>query len=254
MRRVLILGGTAEARALAAELAGDPGLEVTSSLAGRVAEPRWPAGATRIGGFGGAEGLTAWLRDERVDAVIDATHPFAETITRNAATAAEAVRVPLLMLRRPGWTAGRGDRWHWADTLRDAAALLPRLGRRIFLTTGRGDLATFAPLDLFFLIRSVDPPAPPFPRHCRFIAARGPFDLAGERSLLHDHAIDLLLTKDSGGPATAPKLTAARQAHLPVLIVRRPPPPAGLPVAATPAAAATWLRGALTGEGGGSPR
>lgn len=241
-RRVLILGGTAEARALAELLSGEPELDVTTSLAGRTQDPRLPAGRARIGGFGGAEGLAGWLREERADAVVDATHPFAETISHHAAHAARATGVRLLALRRPGWSAGEGDRWHWAATLAEAAALLPALGRRPFLTTGRQDLAAFAGLPLRFLARSVAPPPPPLPAHCHVLLDRGPFTLDAERALLREHRIDVLVTKDSGGPATAAKLTAAREAALPVLIVRRPPPPPGVPAVTTPAAAARWLR------------
>jgi precorrin-6A/cobalt-precorrin-6A reductase len=242
VRRVLILGGTAEARELAAELAGDPALDVISSLAGRTTAPRLPAGRSRIGGFGGAAGLAQWLRAERIDAVVDATHPFAAEISRHAAEATAEGRIPLLVLRRPGWTAGPGDRWHWADSREEAAALLPALGARAFLTTGRGDLADFAALDLYLLARMVEAPAPPLPRRCELLIARGPFTLPGERALLRDHRIDVLVTKDSGGPATAPKLTAAREAALPVLLIRRPPAPETTPSVVTPTAAASWLR------------
>jgi precorrin-6A/cobalt-precorrin-6A reductase len=243
-RHVLILGGTGEARRLAALLAADPAFAPTSSLAGRVAEPRLPEGRVRLGGFGGADGLARRLREERVDAVVDATHPFADTISAHAAEAARTVRLPLLVLRRPGWTPEPGDRWHWADSVPDAAALLPGLGSRAFLTTGRGDLAAFtaAAPGLFLLARSVDPPEPPPPPHVRVLLARGPFTVEGERALLREHRIDVLVTKDSGGAATAPKLAAARAAAIPVLIVRRPPPPQAVPVVASPAAAVAWLR------------
>ncbi|MFC4031804.1 cobalt-precorrin-6A reductase [Streptomyces polygonati] len=242
MRRLLILGGTGQARALAAELAADPALEVTSSLAGRTAEPRRPSGRVRSGGFGGAAGLTAWLRAERIDVLVDATHPFAQEISRSAAVAAAAAGVPLLALRPPGLTPGPGDRWTWADTLTQAAALLPSLGGRPFLTTGRQELAAFAALDLPVLARTVEPPAPPLPRRLVLVLSRGPFTLDGERALLREHRIDLLVTKDSGGPATAPKLTAAREAAVPVLIVRRPPPPPGVVTVGSPEAALAWLR------------
>jgi precorrin-6A/cobalt-precorrin-6A reductase len=243
-RHVLILGGTGEARQLAALLAADPAFGTTSSLAGRVAEPRLPDGRVRTGGFGGAAGLARWLREERVHAVVDATHPFAATMSAHAAQAARAVGLPLLALRRAGWTPAPGDRWHWADSVAAAAALLPDLGTRALVTTGRGDLAAFAAAapGLFLLARSVDPPEPPLPAHVRVLLARGPFTVEGERALLRDHRIDVLVTKDSGGAATAAKLTAAREAAIPVLIVRRPPAPPGVPVAATPAEAVAWLR------------
>lgn len=161
---VLILGGTTEAGQLAAELTARPGLRVTTSLAGRVARPRLPAGEVRIGGFGGVEAMTDWLSGQRVDAVVDATHPFAAAISANAARAARAAGVPLTVLRRPGWQAVPGDRWHSVATLAEAAALLPSLGRRVFLTTGRLGLAAFADLgQLHFLVRSVEPPV----RRCR---------------------------------------------------------------------------------------
>lgn len=242
-RHVLILGGTTEARRLAAALAADPALRVTSSLAGRVTEPRLPAGEVRIGGFGGTEALGRWLAENGVDALIDATHPFAGTISFHAADAAASARVPLLALRRPGWVAGPDDRWHPADSLAGAAALLPGLGRRIFLTTGRLGLAAFAgTTGLWFLVRSVDAPEPPLPEHSEVLLDRGPFTLEGETELLRRHRIDVLVTKDSGGPATAAKLTAAREAGIPVVVVRRPPVPDGVPVAATPEEAAAWLR------------
>ena len=238
----MILGGTAEARVLAGLVAGEAGLDVVTSLAGRTPDPRLPAGEVRVGGFGGGEGLAGWLAEWRADAVVDATHPFAAAISRHAAYAARAAGVPLLALRRPGWSAGEGDRWHWADTVADAAGLLPGLGRRPFLTTGRQDLAAFAGLALHFLARSVAPPPPPLPAHCHVLLDRGPFTLDAERALLREHRIDVLVTKDSGGTATAAKLTAAREAALPVLVVRRPPLPPGVPAVTTPAAAAHWLR------------
>ncbi|MET7938387.1 cobalt-precorrin-6A reductase [Streptomyces sp. NPDC005322] len=242
-RHVLILGGTTEARRLAAELDGDPALRVTSSLAGRVAEPRLPAGQVRIGGFGGAEGMARWLGEHQVDALIDATHPFAGTISLHAAQAAASTHVPLLALRRPGWVAGPGDRWHSAGSLAEAARLLPALGERVFLTTGRMGLAAFAHLtEPWFLVRSVDAPEPPVPPRMEVILDRGPFTLEGEAELLARHRIDVLVTKDSGGQATAPKLTAARDAGLPVIVIRRPPAPENIPVAETPAEAVTWLR------------
>ncbi|MFI6446933.1 cobalt-precorrin-6A reductase [Kitasatospora sp. NPDC050543] len=243
-RHVLILGGTTEARRLAAELCADPGLRVTSSLAGRVAEPRLPAGEVRIGGFGGPSGLAAWLRAQHVDALIDATHPFAEIMSRNAAQAAAETGVPLLALRRPGWRAVEGDRWHPVGSLAEAADALPALGRRIFLTTGRQGLAAFAHLDeLRFLVRSVDAPDAPMPRHTAILLDRGPFTLAGEREILREHRIDVLVTKDSGAAATAPKLTAARELDLPVVIVTRPPSPPGVPRAEDVPAAIRWLAG-----------
>ncbi|MET9956928.1 cobalt-precorrin-6A reductase [Streptomyces sp. NPDC006339] len=256
---VLILGGTTEARALAGLLhsghpgysgpPGRPGLRVTSSLAGRVAAPRLPVGEVRIGGFGGAEGLAAWLRENAVDAVIDATHPFAERISFHAARAAATAHVPLLALRRPGWVPVEGDDWHEVASLDEAAAALDGLRDRgghrvdrVFLTTGRMGLAAFAGRPEWFLVRSVDAPEPPMPARTEVLLDRGPFTLEGERELIARHRVDVLVTKDSGAAATAPKLTAAREAGLPVVIVRRPPVPEGVPTAATPEEAAAWLR------------
>lgn len=228
-RHVLILGGTTEARELAAALTTHPGVRVTTSLAGRVSRPGTVEGDVRVGGFGGAEGLADWLRAERVDTVVDATHPFAESITANAARAATATGVPAVVLRRPGWRPGPEDRWHEVASLDEAAALLPSLARRVFLTTGRLGLAAFAHLtDLHFVVRSVDPPEPPMPPHTEVLLARGPFTTADEYALLREHRIDVLVTKDSGGEATSAKLTAARELALPVVVVRRPPLPDGV--------------------------
>lgn len=248
-RHLLVLGGTTEARQLADELAGDPALRVTTSLAGRVARPRLPAGQVRIGGFGGPEGMARWLREQQVDALIDATHPFAGTISFNAAQAAASVHVPLLALRRAGWVPGPGDRWHQVSTLTEAADALPALGGRVFLTTGRMGLAAFAHLTAqWFLVRSVDAPEPPMPPRTEILLDRGPFTVEGEAELLRRHRIDVLVTKDSGAAATSAKLAAAREAGIPVVVVRRPPTPEGVPVAADPAEAAAWVRGVLAGR------
>src|SRR6266568_4486550 len=144
--RVLVLGGTAQARRLAGLLAADPGVDVTSAVAGRTTAPRRPPGAVRVGGFGGVDGLTDWLRGNDIDAVIDATHPFATTITDNAVAATGRAGIPLLILRRPGWQPRPGDDWHRVATLADATTRLPALGRRVFLTTGRTDLTPCAAL------------------------------------------------------------------------------------------------------------
>jgi precorrin-6A/cobalt-precorrin-6A reductase len=244
---VLILGGTTEARRLAEALHADPpcrGLRVTTSLAGRVARPAPLPGEVRIGGFGGAEGMARWLREHRVDALVDATHPFAERISFHAATAAVDAHVPLLALRRPGWAQVEGDRWHAVGSLEEAAGVLPALGGRVLLTTGRTGLAAFEGLDdLWFLVRSVDPPEPPYPARTEVLLERGPFTLDGERELLRRHRIDVVVTKDSGGTATAPKLTAARELELAVVMVRRPPVPEGVPLVTTYGDAVAWLSG-----------
>lgn len=229
MRHILILGGTTEARQLAEALAPSPGLRVTSSLAGRVSSPRLPPGEVRVGGFGGPAGLADWLREQQVHTLIDATHPFAQVISRNAAEAAAAVHVPLLALRRPSWVPVAGDRWHWVDSLEQAATVLPTLGRRALLTTGRLGLSAFAGVTGVHLVaRSVEPPDPPLPAELTVLLERGPFRAEQERAVFQRHRIDVLVTKDSGGAATAPKLAVARESGLPVLIVRRPALPTGV--------------------------
>jgi precorrin-6A/cobalt-precorrin-6A reductase len=222
-RTVLVLGGTAEARELAAHLAAEPHMRVVSSLAGRIARPRLPAGEVRIGGFGGPVGLAAYLTERDVQVVVDATHPFAERISASAVTACERAGVPLLRLERPGWTQRAGDHWQWADDVDDAARAIPP-GRRVLLTTGRQGLAAFAHRDdAWFLVRCVDEPQPPLPPQHRLLLDRGPYTLDSELALVDEHRIELIVTKDSGGTHTHAKLDAARERGLPVIVVRRPP-------------------------------
>lgn len=246
--RVLILGGTAEARALAAALSSLPQVRLISSLAGRVADPLLPAGPVRIGGFGGPDGLAEWLRvqrveGQRIEAVVDATHPFAATISRSAAQAADVTGTPVLALRRPGWTQRPGDDWHRQPSTAAAAEALAGLAERVFLTTGRTDLAPFAGLDRhWFLIRSIEQPSPPLPARHQLVLARGPFTVADERALMAEHRIGLLVTKDSGGPLTVAKLVAARELGLPVLLIDRPPVP-DVPAVATVEQAVAWVAG-----------
>ena len=238
---VLLLGGTAEARALAEQL-HTAGIRVISSLAGRVARPRLPVGEVRVGGFGGPEALAAWLVEHAIDAVVDATHPFAERISASAAQACAATGVPLLRLERPGWTAQAGDDWHWVDDLGQAAATVPRLGSRVLLTSGRQGLAAFAgDAETWYLIRCVDPPDVALPPRHEVRLDRGPYTVEGELGLIDEHEIDLLVTKDSGGSLTEAKLAAARRRKLPVIVVRRPPRP-GVPTVATVGAAAAWVQ------------
>jgi precorrin-6A/cobalt-precorrin-6A reductase len=248
-RNVLVLGGTAEARRLAAALHRDPAFAVTSSLAGRVAVPALPRGEVRIGGFGGADGLAAWLSGHRTDAVVDATHPFAARMSANAVTAAATAGVPLLVLRRPGWSAGPGDRWHRVPDAPAAVELLPTLGTRIFLSTGSGDLPAFAGLDAWFLLRAVDPPPPPLPARHHLVLARGPFTADAERALLREHRIEVLVARDSGGELTAAKLVAARELGLPVVLLARPPAP-DAPAVASVEDAVAWLAAAFAGRPG----
>lgn len=245
--RVLVLGGTAEARELAAMLR-EAGIPVISSLAGRVARPRLPVGEVRVGGFGGPSGLASWLSEHELAAVVDATHPFAERISSSAVQACAAVGVPLVRLERPGWSERPGDRWHWVDDLGEAAELVPQLGQRVLLTTGRQGLAAFAAADGWFLVRCVDPPRPPLPPQHELLLDRGPYTLTGELALFDRHWIDLLVTKDSGGSHTQPKLDAARERDAQVIVVRRPSR-AETATVTTPAAALAWAQIACSGVG-----
>ncbi len=237
---VLLLGGTAEARRLAAAAGTRPGITLTSSLAGAVAVPLLPEGDVRIGGFGGVAGLTGWLRDHGTDAVVDATHPFATRMTAAAVAATAALRLPFLVLRRPGWTPGPGDRWHRVPDMAAAATLLPHLGERVFLAIGSGGVAAFADAPGWFLLRAVDPPAPPLPARHRLVRDRGPFTADAERALLREHRIEVLVCRDSGGDLTAAKLVAARELGLPVVMVDRPPAP-DAPTVETVEEAVAWL-------------
>ncbi|WP_416567156.1 cobalt-precorrin-6A reductase [Nocardia testacea] len=252
--RILLLGGTGEARELARLLTGEREHEIVSSLAGRVSEPIRPAGEVRIGGFGGVDGLRAWLVDHRIELVVDATHPFAEVITANAAQATARLGLPMIRLSRPGWTAGPGDRWYRVPDLATAAATAAGSGDRILLTIGRQGVAAFAGRTRpWYLIRAIDPPTGELPPRHEILLARGPFTVAGEAELLARHRIDVVVTKDSGGTATAAKLTAARAAGLPVVVVDRPPVPPGVTVVATVAEARAMLSGWRGQESGGRP-
>ena len=239
---LLILGGTGEAVQLADWLAGEPRLRVITSLAGRTSNPARPHGDIRVGGFGGVEGLKRYLADQRVDLLIDATHPFATTISANAAAACDALDVPRLVLARDPWPTTSGDRWIEVDDLDQAARAVSGLGRRIFLTVGRQELDAFAALrNVWFLIRLIDPPVQPPPLgECLVITGRGPFSTEGECRLLTQHRIETIVAKNSGGVATYAKIAAAREMHLPIVMVRQPPPPPG-EHAKTVAAAVDWV-------------
>jgi precorrin-6A/cobalt-precorrin-6A reductase len=225
--RILILGGTAEARRLAERLAGCSDLAVTLSLAGRTAAPARQPVPVRIGGFGGADGLADYLSAERIDALIDATHPYAAVISANAARAARSTGVPLLALRRPPWTPVAGDRWIEVADIPAAVAALGEAPRRVFLALGRKELAPFAAAPQHhYLVRSVDPVDPPLAvPHASYVTARGPFAEADERTLLGAHDIEVVVAKNSGGTATYGKIAAARKLGLPVIMPSRPPVP-----------------------------
>jgi precorrin-6A/cobalt-precorrin-6A reductase len=246
--RILILGGTGEARELATELVA-AGADVISSLAGRVSQPRLPDGHVRIGGFGGAEGLAAFLREQGISHLIDATHPFAATITANAALAAADTGAPRLVLRRPGWEADPS--WEGAAGIREAAGAVARWpGESVFLTTGRRDLDAFAADGSHsYLVRTVDPPVGAVPPRMTLLLDRGPYTVESETALMREHRIGLLVTKNSGGPMTAAKLTASRDLGVRVVMVRRPPLPPGSIVVSTVPEARRWLE-ADTGQQG----
>lgn len=242
--RLLILGGTGEAAALARRVDlefGDRILPI-SSLAGRLpSRPDLP-GEVRIGGFGGTEGLTAYLQDAGIDLLIDATHPFAAVISQAAAIGCSDCGIPRLMLVRPMWVPGPGDRWIKVDDFGEAAALLPSVARRVFLATGPGGIDAFAgQAGVWFLVRLFAPATAPLPLECyETIVARPPFTAEGERALLALHHIEALVCKNSGGPTSA-KLTAARDAGIPVVMLRRPALPEGESVADV-GDAMDWLR------------
>ncbi len=245
-RRLLILGGSAEALALAGQAVALDGLHVVTSLAGRTRRPVAPAGETRTGGFGGAEGLARYLREAEIDLVIDATHPFAAVISGNAARACEATGVPRLALVRPEWTRRAGDEWIEVADVEAAAAALPAAGRRVFLALGGKHLAPFAGVEsAWFLVRAIEPPAAArLLENCTVIAARGPFTLEDETALLGRHRIDAVVSRNSGGEGAYAKIAAARALGLPVLMIRRPPPPPD-PRAANVEDAIAWLRARL---------
>ncbi len=221
---ILILGGTSEARELANRLASDARFTPTLSLAGRTLAPLLPAIPTRIGGFGGADGLAAYLRDNAVDLLIDATHPFAEQISANAVLATQATRTPSIALSRPPWRPVIGDRWATVESLDAAAAALPDAPERVFLTVGRQSLAPFAAKPQHsYLIRVIDPPEiPAGMTRTEIVVGRGPFEVDAEATLLRTRRIDRLVTKNSGGKASAAKLAAARALGLPVILIERP--------------------------------
>ena len=240
--RILILGGTGEARMLAAELTA-AGADVLSSLAGSVREPQPPDGRVRIGGFGGDAGMVSFLRAEGIGAVVDATHPFAAAITASAARAAARAGVPLLMLRRPEWEPDPS--WDAVADIHAAAdAVRSWPGESVFLTTGRRDLEPFAPDDRHrFLVRTIDPPDGPAPPRITLIRDRGPYTIEGESALMRNHHVGLLVTRNSGGPMTAAKLQAAADLGVRVVMVQRPPLPPGGQVVATVADAVRWSLG-----------
>lgn len=238
--KVLLLAGTADATRLAGTLV-DAGHRVTSSLAGVTSTPSPRAGEVRTGGFGGAAGLATYLRGERFDAVIDATHPFAARMPFNVAIACDEVGLPRCRLLRPEWQPGDGDRWVDVEDMAAVPAALDQLGsQRAFLAIGRQSLGSFAACPQWFLVRSIEPVTADLPRF-ESVRSRGPFTLDGELELFRRFAIDAVVAKNAGGTATEAKLVAARRLGLPVVMVARPRQPLGSTVVADVAAAQSWL-------------
>ena len=239
---ILILGGTSEARHLAKALSGHP-VRVITSLAGRTSRVPDLPGEIRIGGFGGAAGLSRYLAVEDIACLVDATHPFAESISRNATLACAEWQTPKLRLERPPWEPVREDLWHRAASLAEAARLITGLGRRVLLTVGSNDLAAFRDVTgPELLARMIEPPPPEtLPAGCQILLERGPFDQAHEKALLSARKIDLIVTKNSGGNMTYAKLQAARELGIPVLMIDRPAPQPG-PTAGSVAEALDWLQ------------
>jgi precorrin-6A/cobalt-precorrin-6A reductase len=242
MTRILILGGTAEARRLAERMAARADLDVILSLAGRTAKPAAQPVPVRSGGFGGSDGLADYLKRQRIEALIDATHPYAAIMAGNAARAAASTGVPLLALKRPPWVEVAGDRWIEVVDMRAAVDALGMAPRRVFLALGRKELAPFvAAPQHSYLVRSVDPVEPPLAvPHARYVTARGPFSEVDDRALLAAHEIEIVVAKNSGGAATYGKLAAARGLGVAVILLRRPALPSVLTVSTVDDAMA-WI-------------
>ncbi len=247
--RVLVLGGTTEASALAKLLAGDARFNATLSLAGRTSNPKAQPLGTRIGGFGGVEGLIHWLRDEKADAVIDATHPYAAQMSANAVAACAQTGVPLGSIVRPPWRRLEDDSWRVVPTAEAAAAALGKTPLRVFLSLGRQDLHAFASAPQHrYIARTIEiPEQAALPPNLKILQARGPFDRDSEAKLLSDEEIDVIVSKNSGGTATYAKIDAARELDLPVIMIARPDKPAGQ-VLGSPEEAVAWLHGCAPGS------
>lgn len=240
--RVLILGGTTEASDLTRLLADDPRFETTLSLAGRTANPKVQPIQTRIGGFGGPDGLAAWLQQEKIDAVVDATHPYADQISSNAVTACTRLAIPLASIVRPAWQPQPDDNWLTVASTNVAADALGPESRRVFLSLGRQELGAFATRPHHhYIARTIDlPDDVALPPDIQFLFSRGPFNLSAETALLSHETIDVLVSKNSGGAATYAKIEAARTLGIPVVMIARPHKPSGYAMQNAEAAVA-WL-------------
>ncbi|UWQ61654.1 cobalt-precorrin-6A reductase [Leisingera caerulea] len=241
MTRILLLGGTTEASALARTLA-EAGADAVFSYAGRTAKPVPQPLPTRVGGFGGAEGFAAYLEAENITHVVDATHPFAARMSSNAVRACDAAGVPLCAFERPAWQAGEGDQWLHTDSIEEAVNALPDTPSRVFLAIGKQNLAAFAAKPQHhYLLRLVDAPEAPLPLPNTTVEiARGPFDAAGDTGLMQRHGITHIVAKNAGGAGAAAKLTAARDLALPVIMIGRPEVPER-PVLGSVAEVMAWL-------------
>jgi len=222
----LLLGGTTEARALAKRFAV-AGIEALYSYAGRTKSPQPVPIPTRIGGFGGSDGLAAYITQTGFTHIVDATHPFAAKMSHNAVAAAKATGTPLVALVRPAWTQGPGDTWADVPDIAHAVQALDTEPQRVFLAIGRTEVAQFAARpEHFYLLRLVDPPSAPAPLpDCKIITDRGPFTETADRALLEKYRISLVVTKNAGGTGARAKLDAARALGLPVLMINRPTVP-----------------------------
>jgi len=247
-RRLLVLGGTGEAVEFSHQAAALAGVDLIYTLAGRTRTPTQAGGRLHIGGFGGIDGLCDFLSNEKIDLVVDATHPFSTRMSHNSSRAAAALGLPALVLQRPPWRKGKGDNWIQVPNNREAANRLPDLGKRFFLTVGRSGLEFYAtaPPQCHLVVRLVEPPSAPLPlADAELIIERAPNSLAHEKQLLMDHGIDCLVSKNSGGEATYAKIAAARALELPVLMIRRPRRPEGELVTSV-ATALSWLTSQLS--------
>jgi len=247
--RVLVLGGTTEASALAKLLAGDARIDAILSLAGRTNTPRPQPLVTRVGGFGGVEGLVRWLGDERIEAVIDATHPYAAQMSAHAVAACTRTGVALGSLVRPPWRRQEGDSWRSVPSADAAALALGKTPLRVFLSLGRQELHAFTAAPQHrYVARTIEAPdRAALPPNIRVVQARGPFDRDAEARLLSDEEIDIIVSKNSGGEATYAKIEAARELELPVVMIERPDKPAGH-VLKSPEEAVAWLHDRAPGS------
>ena len=241
--RLLILGGTSEARELARRVTTETSADVILSLAGRTSEPLKQTAPYRVGGFGGVDGLIDWLKNERIDAIVDATHPFAAQISKNVVEAARVCDLPVGSVVRAPWQRQPTDKWIEVSDAASAPRVLGEGRAHVFLTVGRLDLSKFCAAPQHkYLARTIDPPGKiPLPPDVRFVYGRGPFDVASEKELMRNHGIEVLVSKNSGGQMTYAKIEAARSLGLDVVMVQRPYKPAGV-VLGDVEAAVSWIR------------